>query len=113
MTLSVPETRSPGPVLALDVIDDRAFLPRQEGRNDEADARAATGWGECRHVFRTVVSKVAKPSGAFLVPAAHINSTRRVQQARGFHVRLGRPPGGPVPIFGTLGQAPSPPTGDN
>src|ERR1044071_3540921 len=113
MSLSLPETCSSGPVLSLDVIDDRTFLPCQKRRNYESNTLAAARRSKCQEVFRTVVSKVLKPSGALVVPTSDVDSTGRLQQASGLHILRGGPAGGAVQILGTFGQASSAPAGND
>src|SRR5712671_901981 len=46
-------------VLALDVMDDRGAPPGQQGRNDQTDALARTGWGKAKDMLGTVVPDIA------------------------------------------------------
>src|ERR1039458_5335497 len=90
------------PVLALNVVDDGALLPSQQGWNDQADALAAARRGEGKNVLGAVVPEVVQVPGAFVVPAADVDATVCVEQSGGENVGFGGPPRRPVQIFGVL-----------
>ena len=52
-----------GPVLALDVVDHRALLPREQCRDDQADAFAAARGREGENVLGAVVAEVVEACG--------------------------------------------------
>ena len=60
---AVRERRAPaggqGPVLTLDVVDDGAAGPRQQGRDDQAHALARSGRGEGHHMLGAGMAQVA------------------------------------------------------
>ena len=87
------EPRAPAgrqrPVLALDVVDDRAARPGQQRRDDEADALAAARRREAQDVLGSVMPQVA--------PAKSSEDRAVVaEQLGGAHLSLGREPGGAV-----------------
>jgi hypothetical protein len=53
-----PPSGGQGPVLALDVVDDRRTGPGQQGRDHEADALAAASRRETQHVLGSVMAKI-------------------------------------------------------
>lgn len=46
------------PILAFDVVDDRAAGPRQQGRHDETYALARSGWRKAQDMLRAVVPEI-------------------------------------------------------
>ncbi len=53
-----PEARGQLPVLALDVVNDRAARPGQQGRHDQADTLAASRRRKAQNVLRSVMAQV-------------------------------------------------------
>ena len=75
-----------GPVLALDVVNDRRARPGQERRHDQAHALAGTCRREAQHMLRAVVAKILA-----LMPAEH--DAVWTEEAGGLHLFRPRPAG--------------------
>ena len=78
-----------GPVLSLDVVNDGAFRPGEQRRNNEADAFARPGGGEAKHMLGSVVAKI------FVTPPAEHHAVV-AKEARLPHLRRFRPVGGAI-----------------
>src|SRR5205814_7716615 len=93
------------PVFALDVVDDRALVPRQECGNDEGHALALPCGCKSQHVFSTVVAQVVKVSVLFVIPTADIHSLLCIEKTCFPDVLLGGPACGTVQVLGVLRQS--------
>src|SRR6266567_5315025 len=92
------------PVLTLDVVDDGAFAPCQECRNDEGHTLPLPCGCKGQYVFSTVVTQVMEVAVLLVVPAADINALRCVEKTCLSDVLLGGPMRGTVQVFCVLGE---------
>src|ERR1017187_1965876 len=102
MTLTRPKASRLGPVLPFDVVDDRRFLPSQEGRNYQAYALAAACRRKGENVFRPVVSQVVQVIRGFIAPAADVYATSGGDQSCFLNVFRTCPTRRSVNVLGVL-----------
>src|SRR5690348_14210495 len=98
----MPEASRFGPVLALDVIHNRTFFPRQQSRDHETDAFTASRRSEREDVFRPVVPQVPEARGSVSAPSTDINTALCFEKTGFADVLLTGPAGGPVQILAVL-----------
>src|SRR5690348_10178738 len=102
MSSLIAEARGLSPVLAFDVINNRAFRPRKQGRNHKPGSFAAASWGKGENVFGTVVFQVVQVLRGLLIPSADIDSRFALQERSRLDVLLGSPAGGAMQIIRIL-----------
>src|SRR5256885_1630940 len=105
MSALTAKARRLGPVFALDVVDDRALVPRQECGNDEGHALALACGRKSQHVFSTVVAQVVEVSALFVIPTADVHTLLCIEKTCFPDVLFGGPPCGTVQVFGVLGES--------
>src|SRR5437016_5669261 len=93
-----------GPVLTFDVIDNAAFRPYQECRDDQANAFAGSRWSECKDMRRAVITEIVDAPLGLVIPAANVDTAASGQQGSLFHIYRPCPPRGAVQIFRIFGQ---------
>src|SRR5260370_34170330 len=93
------------PVLTLDVIDDRALVPRQECGNDEGHALALPCGCKSQYVFSTVVAQVVKVSVLFVIPTADVHSLLCIEKTCFPDVILGGPACRTMQVLGVLRES--------
>src|SRR5690242_18129979 len=98
----VAEARGLSPVLSFDVVNNRAFRPRKQGRNHKPGSFAAASWGKGENVFGTVVFQVVQVLRGLLIPSADIDSRFALQERSRLDILLGSPAGGAVQIIRIL-----------
>src|SRR6266576_5356872 len=98
----IAEARRLSPVLSFDVVDNRAFRPRKQGRNHKPGPFAAASWSKGENVFGAVVFQVMQVLRRLLIPAADINSGFAFQERSRLNIFLGCPASGTMQVIRVL-----------
>ena len=104
MTRLAAKTGSFRPILALNVVNNSAFRPRQQRRNHKPYPFAAARWCERKDVFRAIVPQVVEVLGGLFVPASNIHALGCLRQVGFRDIRFGGPLRRTVKVLSVFGE---------